>query len=58
MAGTGFTPESDEPMAQIVKTKDVLGRDPRIEGHRIDVFAIYQRQSSTSIVVGGYHPSR
>lgn len=30
-------------MPQIVKTEDILGGDPRIDGHRIGVFHIYQR---------------
>ena len=30
-------------MPAIVKTDDVLGGDPRIEGHRIGVYLVYQR---------------
>jgi len=30
-------------MPEIVKTDDVLGGDPRIEGHRISVYHVYQR---------------
>lgn len=33
----------DTVMPQIVKTEDVLGGDPRIEGHRIGVHHVYQR---------------
>ena len=43
MAGTGSTSDSDGKMPEIVKTEDVLGGDPRIEGHRIGVLDIYQR---------------
>lgn len=43
MAGSGSTSDSDGTMPEIVKTGDVLGGDPRIEGHRIGVLAIYQR---------------
>lgn len=43
MAGTGSKSGSDGTMPQIVKTEDVLGGDPRIEGHRIGVYHIYQR---------------
>ena len=43
MAGTGSPSEPDGTMPRVVKTKDVLGGDPRIEGHRIGVFDIYQR---------------
>lgn len=30
-------------MPQIVATDDVLGGDPRLDGHRIGVYHIYQR---------------
>ena len=30
-------------MPEIVKTEDVLGGDPRIEGRRIGVYHVYQR---------------
>lgn len=30
-------------MPRIVQTDDVLGSDPRIEGHRIGVYHVYQR---------------
>jgi uncharacterized protein (DUF433 family) len=30
-------------MPEIVKTNDVLGGDPRIEGHRIGVYHVYRR---------------
>lgn len=30
-------------MPRIVKTEGVLGSDPRIEGHRIGVYHVYQR---------------
>lgn len=43
MAGTGFRSGSDDTMPQIVKTDEVLGGDPRIEGHRIGVYQVYQR---------------
>jgi uncharacterized protein (DUF433 family) len=43
MAGTDYRPGSDGEMPQIVKTQDVLGGDPRIEGHRIGVYHVYQR---------------
>lgn len=42
MAGTGSKPESDDAMPEIVKTVDVLGGDPRIEGHRIGAYHVYQ----------------
>lgn len=45
MAKTG--PESDGDaageMPRIVRTENVLGGDPRIEGHRIGVHHVYQR---------------
>lgn len=43
MAGTGFQSGADGATPQIVQTDDVLGGDPRIEGHRIGVYQIYQR---------------
>lgn len=43
MAGTDDRPSSDGEVPQIVKTDGVLGGDPRIEGHRIGVFHVYQR---------------
>lgn len=45
MAGTGFeTGSGEEPaMPRIVKTPDVLGGDPRIEGHRVGVYHVYQQ---------------
>ena len=43
MAGTGSTSDAEGAMPLIVKTEDVLGGDPRIGGHRIGVFHVYQR---------------
>ncbi len=43
MAGTGSQSNSDGTMPAIVKTDDVLGGNPRIEGHRIGVYHVYQR---------------
>lgn len=43
MAGTEFQSDSDGTMPQIVHTENVLGGDPRIEGHRIGVYQVYQR---------------
>lgn len=45
MAGTGSKSgtTAEGVMPRIVKTKDVLGGDPRIEGHRIGVYHVYQR---------------
>lgn len=43
MAGTGSKPESGGTMPQIVKTPDVLGGDPRIDGHRIGAYHVYRR---------------
>lgn len=43
MAGTGFTSDAAGSMPRIVKTEDVLGGDPRIDGHRIGVFHVYQQ---------------
>jgi uncharacterized protein (DUF433 family) len=43
MAETGSTPDADGTVPQIVKTPEVLGGDPRIEGHRIGVYHVYQR---------------
>ena len=43
MAETGSTSDADGTVPQIVKTPDVLGGDPRIEGHRIGVYHVYQR---------------
>lgn len=43
MAGTGSPPGADEAMPEIVSTPDVLGGDPRLKGHRIGVYHIYQR---------------
>lgn len=41
MAGTGSTSGSGET-PQIVKTSDVLGGDPRLDGRRIGVYHVYQ----------------
>lgn len=41
MAGTES--ESGGTMPRIVSTSDVLGGDPRIEGHRIGVYHVYER---------------
>jgi len=38
------------PMAEIVRTADVLGGQPRIEGTRVGVVYVYE------LVVGGDHP--
>lgn len=44
MAGTGYeTGDPDESVPRIVKTDDVLGGDPRIEGRRIGVYHVYQQ---------------
>lgn len=43
MGGTESNPSGGNPMPEIVKTPDVLGGDPRIDGHRIGVHHIYQR---------------
>lgn len=43
MAGTGFESGSGKTMPRIVTTEDVLGGDPRIEGHRIGVYHVYRR---------------
>ncbi|WP_318571251.1 DUF433 domain-containing protein [Salinigranum marinum] len=43
MAGTGSQSSSDGTMPEIVTTDDVLGGNPRIEGHRIGVYHVYQR---------------
>jgi uncharacterized protein (DUF433 family) len=43
MAGTDYGSGSDGGVPQIVTTEDVLGGDPRIEGHRIGVYHVYQR---------------
>lgn len=51
MAGTDSGPGPDAGMPRIVKTEDVLGGDPRIEGHRIGVHHVYQRS-----VKGGESP--
>jgi len=40
---TGYRSGSDGDMPQVVKTDDVLGGDPRIEGHRIGVYHVYRR---------------
>lgn len=37
-------------MVEIVRTDDVLGGDPRIEGTRVGVFHVYE------LVVAGDHP--
>lgn len=43
MAGTGSQPGADGATPDIVMTDDVLGGDPRIEGHRIGVYHVYTR---------------
>lgn len=43
MAGTDSTAGGEGSMPQIVTTDGVLGGDPRIEGHRIGVYHVYQR---------------
>lgn len=43
MAGTEFESGPEGSMPQIVTTEDVLGGDPRIDGHRIGVYHVYQR---------------
>jgi len=43
MAGTGPQSSSDETTPEIVTTDPILGGDPRIEGHRIGVYHVYQR---------------
>lgn len=43
MAGTGSKSGPDGTMPRIIRTEDVLGGDPRIEGHRIGVYHVYRR---------------
>lgn len=44
MAGTEFDAGGDgDGMPRIVQTEGVLGGDPRIEGHRIGVYHVYQQ---------------
>lgn len=43
MAGTESNANGGNSMPEIVKTPDVLGGDPRLAGHRIGVYHIYQR---------------
>lgn len=43
MAGTDTKSDENGTMPRIVTTDDVLGGDPRIEGHRIGVYHVYQR---------------
>lgn len=43
MAGTDSPAGADGTMPEIVTTEGVLGGEPRIEGHRIGVYQIYQR---------------
>lgn len=43
MAGTDHRSGLDGEVPQIVETEGVLGGDPRIEGHRIGVYHVYQR---------------
>jgi uncharacterized protein (DUF433 family) len=43
MAGTDFTTDAEGAMPRIVKTEGVLGGEPRLEGHRIGVYHLYQR---------------
>jgi uncharacterized protein (DUF433 family) len=45
MAGTGSRDDSEGAMPRVVSTPDVLGGDPRIEGHRIGVHDIHQRHT-------------
>lgn len=46
MAETGTPTGGDGTMPRIVQTDDVLGGDPRIEGHRIGVYHVYQQYVS------------
>jgi uncharacterized protein (DUF433 family) len=43
MAGTDSKAGRGNPIPEIVQTPDVLGGDPRIDGHRIGVYHVYQR---------------
>lgn len=43
MADTGFESEEGGTVPRMVKTEGVLGGDPRIEGHRIGVYHVYER---------------
>ncbi len=43
MAGTGSQSSSNGPTPEIVATDNILGSDPRIEGHRIGVHHVYRR---------------
>ena len=42
MAGTGSETGDTGTMPRIVHTDGVLGGDPRIEGHRVGVYQVYQ----------------
>lgn len=42
MAGTGFEAGDAERIPRIVRTDDVLGGEPRIEGRRIGVHHVYR----------------
>lgn len=50
-AGMVDTDHEAEATPRIVRTPDVLGGDPRIEGHRIGVYHVYRRH-----VEGGETP--
>lgn len=43
MADTDHSTDMADDMPRIVMTEEVLGGAPRIEGHRIGVFTVYQR---------------
>lgn len=43
MADTDPSTDSTSRVPRIVKTEEVLGGAPRIEGHRIGVFLVFQR---------------
>lgn len=46
MAETEAHDDPDGRMPRVVSTPNVLGGDPRIEGHRIGVHDIYQRHTT------------
>lgn len=42
-SGTGAETPSDEDVPRVVRTDDILGGDPRIDGTRVGVFHVFQR---------------
>jgi len=49
MAETGSEPgdEGERAMPRVVRTDSVLGGDPRVEGHRVGVYQVYQQYVET-----------